>query len=56
MKKAKAISYIFGEMLLMIKEYKFYFLAPILIALAILAFVVYYVGPAVVVSFMYAGV
>ncbi len=50
------IKYIFKEMLVLIKKHKFQIIAPILFILAILAFLVYYVGPAVIVSFIYAGV
>ncbi len=32
------------------------FLAPILIILALLAFLIYYIGPAVITTFIYAGV
>jgi hypothetical protein len=52
----KKILYILKEMLYLIKNHKLYILCPILIILAILAFLVYYIGPAVIVSFIYAGV
>ena len=52
----KKIGYILKEMMLMIKKHKFVIIAPILIILAVLAFLVYYIGPAVIVSFIYAGV
>ncbi len=50
------VGYILREMLLMIKKHKFYFIAPMLFVLAFIAFLVYYIGPAVIVSFIYAGV
>ena len=50
------VLYIFKELFYMIKQYKIYFLAPILIILALLAFLVYYIGPAAIISFIYAGV
>jgi hypothetical protein len=52
----RKVKYIVREMFLMIKKHKYYFIAPILIILALLAFLVYYIGPAVIVSFIYAGV
>jgi hypothetical protein len=52
----KKIGYILKEMIRMIKKHKFAMIAPILIILAVLAFLVYYIGPAVIVSFIYAGV
>ena len=52
----KKIFYMLKEMFYMIKKYKFYFFAPIFIILAILAFLVYYIGPTAIVSFIYAGV
>jgi hypothetical protein len=52
----RKILYILKEMLYMVKQYRLYFLAPILITLALLAFLVYYLGPAAIISFIYAGV
>jgi len=52
----RKIGYILKEMFKMIRKHKLSFLAPIFIILAILAFLVYYIGPAVIVSFIYAGV
>lgn len=40
----------------MIRKHKLYFLAPIFIILALLAFLVFYIGPAAIISFIYAGV
>jgi hypothetical protein len=51
----KKFMYILKEMLQLIRRNQVWFLAPILIALVILAFIVYSVGPAVVVTFIYAG-
>jgi len=50
------VRYIFKEMFFMIRKHKLYFLAPIFITLAFLAFLVYYIGPTVIISFIYAGV
>ena len=52
----KKAAYIIKEMWFMIKRHKFYFLAPILIILATLAILVYYIGPTAIVSFLYAGI
>jgi hypothetical protein len=50
------IGYILKESFYMIRKHKIYFLAPILIILAILALIVFYIGPSVIISFIYAGV
>lgn len=50
------VVYIFKEMLFLIKAHKLYFLAPIFITLAILAIFIYYAGPAVIISLLYAGI
>jgi len=52
----KKVIYILKEMLHMIRRHKLAFLTPIFIMLALLAFLVYYIGPAVIISFIYAGV
>ena len=52
----KKVSYILKQMWILIKTHKVSFLAPIFIILAVLAILVYYIGPAVIVSFIYAGV
>ncbi len=44
------------EMLLLLREHKLYFLAPLLLTLVGLSVLVYYVGPTVVLTFIYAGV
>lgn len=53
---ASKVGFIMKEMLAMIRKHKFYFIAPMLFVLALIAFLVYYIGPAVLVSFIYAGV
>ncbi|MFA5200389.1 MAG: hypothetical protein WC442_05750 [Candidatus Omnitrophota bacterium] len=53
---SQKVSYIFKEMFYMIKRQKLYFMIPTLTLLALLAFLVYYIGPAVVISFIYAGI
>jgi len=52
----KKVIFILKELLALVKEHKLYILAPIFILLAMLAFLVYYIGPAVIVSFIYAGI
>lgn len=52
MKKMLYLLSVFGNF---IKEKKSYILAPLLITLALLSILVYYIGPAVIISFMYAG-
>jgi hypothetical protein len=52
----KKMIFIFKELKVMIRKHKFRIIAPILIILAVLAFLVYYIGPAVIISFIYAGV
>jgi hypothetical protein len=47
--------YILRETLHLVKKHKYYFLLPILLALVILTILAYQVGPAVAVSFVYAG-
>jgi hypothetical protein len=52
----KKIWYIFKEMLHMIRKHKLYFLAPIFLLFLILALLCFYIGPSVVISFIYAGI
>ncbi|MFA6217656.1 MAG: DUF5989 family protein [Candidatus Omnitrophota bacterium] len=52
----KKIAYIFKEMFYMIRLHKLFFIAPLLFVLALLAILVYYVGPTVIMSFIYAGI
>lgn len=52
----RKVKYIILQMLLLIRKHKLSFLAPLLLILAFLAILVYYIGPAVIVSFIYAGV
>lgn len=50
------LRYLFTETFHLIRKHKLFFFAPLFIMLALLAFLVYYIGPAVIVSFIYAGV
>lgn len=50
------IVYILKEMFYMIKKYKLYILAPIFIIFVLTAFLIYHIGPSVIISFIYAGV
>lgn len=43
-------------MFYLIKRHKLIYLAPIFFVLTLLAFLVYYIGPAAITSFIYAGV
>lgn len=52
----KKIKFIFKEMWTLIQKRKLLFLSPILISLAVLAILVYQIGPAIIISFLYAGV
>lgn len=52
-RKMTAIS---GQMYLLIRKHKFYFLAPVFILLVFIALLVYHVGPRVIIAFIYAGV
>jgi hypothetical protein len=47
---------ILREAFRLIKRNKVWFLAPILIGLALLAFLVYTLGPVAMVTFLYAGI
>jgi hypothetical protein len=48
--------YILRQMLYMIRKHKIYFLAPLLILFVVLALVSFYIGPSVIISFIYAGI
>jgi hypothetical protein len=50
------IMYMLKEMGYLVKKHKLAFLAPIFIALVLLAVLVYYIGPAAITTFIYAGV
>ena len=52
----KKFGHIIVGVIKMISKEKFFFLLPICLMLALLAFLVYYIGPGVIVSFIYAGV
>ena len=49
------VKYIFRSFVGLIKERRLFVLAPILFILASLAFLVYFIGPAAIISFFYAG-
>jgi hypothetical protein len=51
----KKIIYMLKEFFYLIKKHKLVFLAPIFIILALLVFLVYSIGPAVITTFIYAG-
>ena len=52
----KKANYLMREMWILIHKHKYYFLTPLMIALIVLALLVYYVGPAAIIAFIYAGV
>lgn len=52
----RKVIYLFKEIFHLVRKHKLYFIAPILFVLALLAFLVFYIGPAAVVSFIYAGI
>ncbi len=56
MRKLVYVSQMMRNMLLLVREHKLYFMAPVLITLVLLSMLVYYVGPSVVITFIYAGV
>lgn len=56
MKKLVFMTRMLREMLALISAHKLYFLAPVLVSLVLLSVLVYYVGPTVVITFIYAGV
>jgi hypothetical protein len=50
------IGYVAKELFYMMRKYRLYILLPLFLMLLLLVLVVFYVGPAVVISFIYAGV
>ncbi len=48
--------YIFKEMFHLVRKHKLAYLMPVFITLALLVFLVYYIGPAVITSFIYSGI
>ena len=51
----RRIWYMLTEMVHLIRARKLYFLAPTLIILVILALLVFHLGPAAILTFVYAG-
>jgi len=56
MKKLLFVKHMMSEMMGLVREHKLYFMAPLLFALVSLSVLVYYVGPTVVITFIYGGV
>lgn len=52
----RKLFYILGETWRLLMRNKLWFLAPILVSLAFLAFIVFTLGPAAFVTFLYAGI
>jgi|GEM_PF-675438 len=48
--------YILQEMFHLVRKEKLFFLIPIFLILTLLAFLVFYIGPTIIISFIYAGV
>ena len=49
------VKFLFSQMVSTIQRHKAWFFAPILMMLAVLSFLIYYIGPGIVTSFIYAG-
>lgn len=56
MRKFRYMFRMLREMRELVDEHRLYFLAPLLVSLVGLSALVYYVGPTVVITFIYAGV
>lgn len=56
MRKLRLVAAMFREILLLVREHRAWFLAPLLLSMAALSLLVYYVGPTVIITFIYAGV
>lgn len=52
----KKVLFILRETMVLVKENKAYVLAPIFVMLALISFLVFYIGPTAIVTFIYAGV
>ncbi|MCK9431684.1 MAG: hypothetical protein PHQ84_01220 [Candidatus Omnitrophica bacterium] len=52
----KKLFYILKEIFHLVRKYKIYFLAPLLVILAFLALAVFYIGPSAIIAFIYAGI
>jgi len=50
------ITYLLKETFYLIRKHRIYFLAPIFMILVVLALLVFYIGPSVIISFIYAGI
>jgi hypothetical protein len=52
----KKLLHMLKGMFYMVKKHKLYFLIPLLAMLLLVGLLIYYIGPSVIVSFIYAGV
>jgi hypothetical protein len=52
----KKLKFIFAEMKSLIADHKLYFLAPLILALAIVALLFVKLGTGIIMTFIYAGV
>lgn len=50
------VTLIFKSFIGLVRERKLFILIPILTMFALLAFLVYYIGPTAIISFIYAGI
>lgn len=54
--KMNKIIGILKEMFYLVRKYKLYVLAPLLTGLVLLSILAFYLGPSVIISFIYAGI
>ena len=50
------IGYLTRELLFMVRKYRLFILLPVFIMLIFIALLVFYGGPAILISFIYAGI
>ncbi len=52
----RKILFVLREMLLLVKKHRLAFLTPIFIVIILLIILAYYIGPAIITTFIYAGI
>jgi hypothetical protein len=52
----KNLRYLFRELFALVKAHKLYVITPLVIVLALISLLIYQYGPAVIISFIYAGI
>lgn len=50
------ILYLARELWHLLRQHRLYFLAPLFVVLVLLSLLVFYIGPGIAISFLYAGV